>query len=187
MSFKRSFILAAVTVHSLFAASAFAADSLPVKALPSLPAAVCAPGSCSGWYVGFGLVGNGTNADIIGNGINGSVFAAGGAMKVQGGYQFWNGAFFAAAEVGVGYEFTTPASAALAPSQGSRFVGTELVKLGYNFFPSTAAAVSLPSQSPVPLTVPANLLANTTPYLAFGGVQRKVPCRECRGNGKAKR
>lgn len=28
---------------------------------------------------------------------------------------------------------------------------------------------------------------NRVLYTAFGGVQRKVPCRECRGNGKAKR
>jgi DnaJ-class molecular chaperone len=28
---------------------------------------------------------------------------------------------------------------------------------------------------------------NRVLYTAFGGVQRKVPCRECRGTGKAKR
>lgn len=168
--FKRSLALAALSATML--SSAFAAD-LPVKALPFTPAPyVCVPGMCSGWYAGFGVIGDGTNADIVGNGINGSVFAAGGAIKVQGGYQFWSGSLFAAIEGSVGYEFTTAASSAIAQSQGSRFVGHELVKLGYNFFPSTQGAVTVPGQSPVSLPVAANLLASSTPYFVMGGVQR---------------
>jgi len=30
-------------------------------------------------------------------------------------------------------------------------------------------------------------VGNGVLYTAFGGVQRAVPCRECRGDGKAKR
>lgn len=156
------------------ATRSYAADNLPVK-LPSLVSATpCTPQSCSGWYAGFGILGDGSNADIIGNGINGSVFSTGAALKVQGGYQLWNGAWFAAIDASVGYEFTTNASAgAVNPSGGNKFVGTELVKLGYNFFPSVASATTAPSQSPLPLTVPANLLASSTPYLTFGGLQRR--------------
>src|SRR6266852_5887337 len=159
---------------SLICSPALAAD-LPVKATPYLSATPCAAGSCSGWYAGFGILGDGTNVDVIGNGINGSVFAAGGAIKVHGGYQFWNGNWFAAIEGGVGYEFTRASSSNLPITNnfGSKFIGTELIKLGYNFFPSTQSAVVVPSQSPIPLVSPANFFAATTPYMVFGGMQRR--------------
>lgn len=166
--------LIGILFAGLLAAPALAAD-LPTKAVPYATAAyACVPQNCSGWYAGFGILGDGSNADVIGNGINGSVFSTGGAIKIQGGYQIWNGQWFAAIEGSVGYEFTTNASAgAVFNSRGDRFIGTELVKLGYNFFPSTAAATPVAGQSPVPLTVPANLLASSTPYLTFGGMQRR--------------
>jgi hypothetical protein len=153
---------------------AFAAD-LSFKAAPVAAPVFCAAGSCSGWYGGFGVLGDGSNADIVGNGINGSVFAAGGAIKVQGGYQLWNGAFFAALDLSAGYEFVTRSSATIpvVDNGGSKFVGLETVKLGYNFFPSTQTAVATPSQSPIPLIVPANFFAATTPYVRFGGLQRR--------------
>jgi len=157
----------------LLTSPAFAAD-LSVKA-PAVAPLPCVAGACSGWYAGFGLLGDGSNADIIGQGINGSVFAAGGALKVQGGYQFWTGQLFAALEGGIGYEFTTNTSANLpvVTNRGSKFIGTELIKLGYNFFPSTQVATTTPSQLPIPLTVPANLLASSTPFFVFGGMQRR--------------
>ena len=166
---KRSLLalaaLAALSTH------AFAADvPLPVK---SPLKAVCVAGACSGWYVGFGILGDGSNVDVVANGVNGSVFSTGGVLKVQGGYQFWSGSWFAALDASVGYEYTTNVSANLpvtAGSQGSRVVGTELVKLWYNFFPSGVASFTSPSQSPVALTVPANLLASSTPYVTFGGM-----------------
>lgn len=166
--------LLALAISVALGSAAFAAD-LPVKApLFGVSNTPCTPQNCSGWYVGFGVLGDGSNADIVGNGINGSVFSTGGAIKLQGGYQLWNGAWFAAIDGSVGYEFTTNSSAgAVAGANSSRFIGTELVKLGYNFFPSSAAAPALPSQSPIPLVVPANLLASSTPYLTFGGMQRR--------------
>lgn len=176
--FKRSFIMGAA-LAALSSVSALAADMV-AKAQPRIigtfdaPVSVCAPQSCSGWYAGFGILGDGSNADIIGNGVNGSVFSTGGALKIQGGYQLWNGSWFAAIEGSVGYEFTTNSNnVPVVNGKGSRFIGTELVKLGYNFFPSTAAAAPVNGQSPVPLTVPANLLASSTPYLTFGGMQRR--------------
>lgn len=174
MSFKRSLILSAFGL--LAATAALASDlSLPVKAIPFTSATLCTPSSCSGWYAGFGILGDGSNADIVGSGINGSVFSSGGAIKVQGGYQLWNGAYFAAIEGGAGYEFTTNASAGVPVVEkgGSKFIGTELVKLGYNFFPQAGAAVTTPSQSPVPMTTAASLLAASTPYFVFGGMQRR--------------
>lgn len=170
--FKRSFL--ALACAAALCSPAFAADvPFPVKS--PLKVTNCAPGACSGWYVGFGILGDGSNVDIVANGVNGSVFSTGGVLKVQGGYQFWNGSWFAALDASVGYEYTTSvsANAPVVGSAGSRVVGTELVKLGYNFFPSTASAITPPAQSPVPMTVPANLLASSTPYFTFGGMQRR--------------
>lgn len=160
------------------ATAAFGADLPPIitKGPAAAPVATCVAGNCSGWFAGFGLVGNGTNADIVGNGINGSVFAAGGAVEIHGGYQFWNGSLFAAVEAVLDYEFSSPSSAGVPVANnsfGNSIGGMELVKLGYNFFPSTQSATTTPSQSPVPLIVPANLLAATTPYFVFGGHQRR--------------
>jgi opacity protein-like surface antigen len=164
-----------IATLALLSTSAMAAD-LAVKATP-LPAArmPCAAGDCSGWYAGFGILGDGTNVDIVGNGINGSVFAAGGALKVQGGYQLWNGAWFAAIDGSLGYEFSRASSSNLpiVNNFGSKFIGTELIKLGYNFFPSSQSALTTPSQSPIQLVSPANLMAASTPYLTFGGMQRR--------------
>jgi len=165
--------LLALAISVALGSAAFGAD-LSLKAPMAAPV-YCTAGACSGWYGGFGVAGDGSNADIVGQGINGSVFAAGGIIKAQGGYQFWNGNWFAALDLSVGYEFTTNTSANLpvVNGNGSKFVGLETVKLGYNFFPSAQSAQVLPSQSPVPLIVPANLFAATTPYFRFGGMQRK--------------
>jgi opacity protein-like surface antigen len=178
--FKRSIILGAA-LAVLVPMAAHAAD-MAVKYAPrantigtyDAPASGCIPQSCSGWYAGFGILGDGSNQDVSGGGVDGRVFSTGGALKLQAGYQLWNGQWFAAIEAGVGYEFTTNASgAAIVGRNGSRFIGTELVKLGYNFFPSTAVASPVAGQSSVPLTVPANLLASSTPYLTMGGMQRR--------------
>lgn len=159
-----------ILAFALFASGAYAAD-LPVKA-PAFVATPCVPGNCSGWYANFGIMGDGTNANIIGGGLDNSIFQTGGAVLVGGGYQLWNAAWFAAIEINGGYEFSQN-NGALIQQGGSKFVGQELIKLGYNFFPSSQTASTTPAQSPVPLIAPANLLAATTPYLAFGGMQRR--------------
>jgi hypothetical protein len=173
--FKRSIVLGAAL--AALAMPAMAAD-MAVKARETVVGTIggCVPQSCSGWYAGFGILGDGSNQDVTnsGGGIDGRVFSTGGALKLQAGYQLWNGNWFAAIEAGIGYEFTTNASGnAIVPRSNSRFIGTELVKLGYNFFPSPAAASPVPGQSPAPITVPANLLASSTPYITMGGMQRR--------------
>lgn len=170
---------------ALLAFSPALAADLPAVIAKAPAKAPCAAGACSGWYAGFGVLGDGTNADIVGNGVNGSVFAAGGAIKAQGGYQLWADSWFAAIDISAGYEFTTNASASTPATgvRGSRFVGMETIKLGYNFFPSSAAAPTVAGQSPTVLTVPANLLASTTPYFRFGGMQRRGQSQWVNGAG----
>jgi opacity protein-like surface antigen len=166
---------------SLFIAQAATAGDLPgpaaINKALTTPIATCTPQNCSGWYGGFGFAGAGSNVDIVGQGINNSVFSAGGIIKAQGGYQFWNGSWFAAIDLSVGGEFTTTTSAGVpvVPNQKgqSKLFGSEMIKLGYNFFSSPASGPVVPSQSPIPLIVPANLLAASTPYFQFGGVQRR--------------
>lgn len=84
-------------------APAFAAD-LPAKAAPAPYVPVCTTSNCTGFYVGGHVEGEGSNADIIGSGINGSIFAGGAGMGAHAGYQLWNGNFFAAGEIGGTYD-----------------------------------------------------------------------------------
>ena len=166
---KKLFLASAAV---LISTAALAADvTLPTKA-PAYVATPCVSGSCSGWYADFGILGDGTNADIVGGGLNNSLFQTGGALMVGGGYQLWNAAWFAAIEGNVGYEFSQN-NGTLIKQGGSKFVGQELIKLGYNFFPSAQPATTTPSQSPVPLPTASSIMASTTPYLTFGGMQRR--------------
>lgn len=132
----------------------------------------CTVKACSGFYVGFGMMGDGTNSAVTAGGVQSSVFSTGGILQVQGGYQFWNGQWFGALELGAGYEFQSGA-----PIAGSRdrFVGTELVKLGYGLSGLVATPTASPtaSQGPSAITIPASLAnALISPYLVFGGMQR---------------
>lgn len=163
--------LTIASLAMLFSPTARAAD-LAVKAPQGFFASTpCTIQACSGWYAGFGLTGNGTNADIVGNGINGSVFAEGGQIDLHGGYQMWNGQWFGAVEAGAGYRYTNGG----VPDAGTKFVGYEIVKLGYGLQglinPSTASTT--PGQAP-PINVPAAIAnALISPYLAFGGIQTR--------------
>jgi hypothetical protein len=98
----------------------------PVKAAAAAPPA-CTPAFCSGWYFGLGLTGNGTSADMGGNGVNQSVFATGGILDIHGGYQLWNGSYLFAAEAGLGNQFQ---NGPINQFGSKSLVGYELVKFG---------------------------------------------------------
>src|SRR5215467_13864788 len=93
------------TVFAAIAVPAMAAD-LPVRrglaTDPTVPVP-CGAMACSGIYVGGHVEGEGSNADILGSGINGSIFANGAGLGLHAGYQLWNGSFFAAGEIGGTY------------------------------------------------------------------------------------
>jgi hypothetical protein len=167
--------------------AAIAADNLPTIPTFPLKAPVstgCTLTSCSGWYAGMGLSGNGTSLDIVGQGINQSIFGAGGTIDIHGGYQLWNGTYFAAAEAGIGNEFlpNQPINTLGAAS----LVGYEKVKLGMAlsglFNPATAPAAG--SQSPTAINIPASI-ANIlmTPYVQMGAEQRKGVSQWINGAG----
>lgn len=140
---------------------------LAVKA-PAVVVDPCSLTSCSGWYVGAALIGAGSNLDILGSGINGSVFAGGGMIGVNAGYQLWNGRFFAAAEVLGAYD----AASNVANGGNQRYFFAEVVKFGMglqNLF-SNGVGVT-PSQGPVAIP---NILASSllSPYVQFGVAER---------------
>src|SRR5947209_18566166 len=82
---------------------AIAAD-LPVATKAPAYVPTCTVANCTGFYIGGHIEGEGSNADIIGSGINGSIFAGGAGLGIHAGYQLWNGQFFAAGEVGGTYD-----------------------------------------------------------------------------------
>ena len=98
----RRFLFAGAVLLALGSAGQAADLKLPplVKA-PVAP--TCAIAFCTGAYFGGGIDGNGTSADILGSGLNGSVFGAGAIPSIDAGYQYWNGSILFDGEVGVGY------------------------------------------------------------------------------------
>src|SRR5262249_47103460 len=140
----------------------------------------CTPTSCSGWYAGGALVGFGGNADILGNGINGSIFAGGGAIGLDVGYELWNGQWFAAAEFNALYESNPNAGATNFPQGG--FLGVMQVKLGGNAAALFGGSTPAPSQGPI--SVPQVLLNSViSPYVQFGDAIRKGSSQWVSGAG----
>ncbi len=129
------------------------------------PASPCTPASCSGFYVGAFMAGNGTNADIVGSGINGSVFAGGGIPGLAMGFQLANGTYFAAAEVDAGYQVTVPTSVNSVGGNEQGIFAQEIAKVGMNL------GGLLGSQAPI--NVPSQLTAQfISPYVLVGAVER---------------
>jgi hypothetical protein len=142
---------------ALFASSAFAAD-LPVKAPAYLSTSAClTAGNCSGFYGTFGVSGDADLGGVLTGGANNGL-----GLNLGAGYQLWQNQIIAGIEVTGGYQFGTAGNTGTLTS-------TQFVKLGYNFFPSTATAAPTASQNPFVALVPANLLANSTPSFIFGG------------------
>ena len=162
--------LLALLLPSAALAGDLNAPALPFKAPVSSP---CTLQGCSGFYLGVGLSGTGTNADIVGNGVNGSVFAAGGIIDVHGGYQLWNGQYFAAFEGGIGNQFQP--SQPLSSLGAGSLVGYEKIKLGlgltglFNQPSGTPASGQAPAAINIPASIAAALIS---PYLTTGAMQR---------------
>lgn len=162
--FKRLVLIGALA--ACLGSAASAAD-LPTKA-PAWVPTVCTPTNCSGWYVGVNLTGAMTNANVIGNGINGSIAAGGQSIGVQGGYQFANGTWFFGPEFDANYVVNgNPNVTGGAPS---KYRIGEYVKVGT----ALSNLLSLDSAGPAP-GVPASLANSViSPYVLFGAVQSGV-------------
>ena len=151
--------------------SARAADVLDANANPAAPrlfapvASPCTLLSCSGFYAGFNIAGQASNANIIGNGINGSLAAGGQSLGGDFGYQYWNGTFFFGPEVDASYMYG--GSVALAGYSAPKYLITEMVKFGG---PLSTIFGGIQPANPTGLS--AALLSQTiAPYLFVGAAQ----------------
>lgn len=109
----------------------------------------CTPTSCTGFYAGFGLGGNGSNANIIGNGINGSVFAGGVLPFADAGYLYRQGNWLMGAELGAGYQLVSGVSVNGVGANENGFWSYQVVKAGGD--------VSALFGGQAPITVPPQL------------------------------
>lgn len=165
--------LSGIGFAALLGSSALAAD-LPTKAPkvafadPCTVATATTPLSCSGWYIGGGLAGEGSNANIIGNGIDGSVFAGGMTPTIDAGYLYAKGNWLFGAELDVGYSVGTAAAVNGVGNSFNGFRMTEDFKVGGNL------SGLLGTQTPI--TIPASL-ANAVigPYIHVGTTQWQLP------------
>lgn len=160
--------LFAVALAMLVAPSAHASDlNLKSKRAFAYTPAPCLPTSCSGFFAGMNLSGTMTNANVIGNGINGSLAGGGQSIGVQAGYQFANGAWFFGPEIDANY---VVAGSAVPGASPSKYRVGEYMKVGTSL--ATLFGMSATSATP---NVPEKLAAQViSPYVIFGAVQSGI-------------
>jgi len=173
----RKLLLAAI--GALMSIPATAAD-MAVKIPQVTAAAPCTQTNCSGPYGGLSLYGEGGNG-TLNIPIGGSIFAGGGAIGANAGWQFWNGSWFAAAQFDLLYEAPPSAGLTNLPSGGA--LAMVHTKLGGNL--GTLLGTSVPSPSQGPISIPQQLLANvTSAYIDPGCMAiRKGSVQYCGGAG----
>jgi len=106
---KPIIVLAFIITGLLTLTGSVRAADMPVKVaavVPSLPP-WCSAQSCSGVYAGGSLIGNATNVNVIGNGINGSLNAGGQEMGLHAGYRAFDGTYYLGAEAGCSYNISS--------------------------------------------------------------------------------
>lgn len=173
-------LLFMIILAPLFAQSALASDILPGsdKPITSVFGQPCTPTSCSGFYVGGVIGGAGTNADIIGNGVNGSVFAGGGIMGANVGYQYASGPWFVGAEAGLAYQFQTGATVNNVSGNASGLFGYQIVKFGGDL------SGLLNNGNATGISIPPKLAQSLiSPYLLTGAVERSFATGWATGAG----
>lgn len=180
---KRSALIGIALAVATLQSSALAGDLLikAAKGVGSYAYSPCVVGtsatplSCSGFYVGAGIGGAGSNADIVGNGINGSVFAGGITPVGVTGYQYVQGNWIFGAELDVGYAINTQAAVNGLGNSFNGFRVTQDFKAGGNLAAlfGTQTPISIPPQ-----------LANSVlgAYVHVGATQWQVPGAWAAGN-----
>lgn len=160
---------------------ASAAD-LPLKAL-SIPASKFSCGTtqtCIGPYAGIDFSGLNGNFTSFLPGASGAVSGGDMTLGVHGGFEYWNGTYFAAVEVGARYSMAQNLNAVGGLDQ-NRFTFLETVKLGANLagvlgLAQSGAPANPSASGPVAssgFSVPANLLSMlTSAYIELGAAQR---------------
>lgn len=160
---RRFAFLAALLVST----AAYAAD-LPAKAAPKAAKVTtpCTVLSCPNkFYAGGGLAGIGTNADIIGNGLSGSVFAGGAIPFGDVGWMTWNGTFLLGFEAGVGYQLNTATAVNGINTNPNGILGYQEIQVG--------GSLSQLFGAQTPPALPSGIAADLmTLYAAFGAQEQ---------------
>lgn len=146
----------ALTAAALLSTPAVRAADLVTKA-PKLSAALfgtpCTPTTCTGFYAGAGLGGVGTNLDIIGQGLDGSVLAGGMLPTFRFGYLYAQNNWLFGVDASSAYQTNSSATVANATGNQNGMLLTQGLKFGGNF----SQLLGINPQAPV--TIPASLAA----------------------------
>lgn len=76
----------------------------PFKALAPVPVVPCTVTSCTSFYGGLDITGAGSNVNVLGNGLNGSLNANGTEIGLHAGFRTYDGKIYLGAEAGCGYD-----------------------------------------------------------------------------------
>ena len=158
---------------------AMAADlvvPMPVKA-PVAATVTCTQLSCTGFDAGGVVYGIGGNAAILTNGIQNSIFAGGGDIGLNAGWQYWDGKYYVGFDAdGMVQSQNTAGVTGFAGNSGTA-VGILHAKFGGNL-------IGLFSNGPAPITVP-SLLATSimASYIDTCSAFRKGGTQFCSGAG----
>jgi opacity protein-like surface antigen len=166
--------LAVGLIALAFASGAHAAD-MAVKVPPPVAAPVlnfftpspCSTTLCNEWFVTLGLGGVGSNLDILGSGIDNSIFNQGGLPFAGVGGQLWNGSTFLGFEADAGYTIGTPSTVNGASANLSGGLAWQLFEAGGNL----GALFGSPEPVAVNNALAADLISlyiATGPVEAFG-------------------
>jgi hypothetical protein len=133
---------------------------------------------CTGFFAGGSLYGIGGNAAILQNGINNSVFAGGGSIGLNGGWQYWNGQYFIQFALEGLVESDNTANVTGFAGNNGAAVGIVHIKLGGNL-------LGLLNNAPAPITVP-NALTSVlmASYVDNCSAFRKGGTQYCGGAGQ---
>lgn len=162
----RAIVLLAICLLAIGGPS-YAANLSPVLKAPIAAKAApdCTQLDCSGFIAGANIMGSGSNADILGSGLNGSVFAGGGLVGFDAGYQLWNGKFFGGVLASIDYDANM---SGVVPNQG-RVLGMLLLQGGVGL-----SGIFAPSAGTAPVGIPATIAAAlVSPYLNLGAAIRQ--------------
>jgi opacity protein-like surface antigen len=162
----RKYLIAATLV--VCASPAFSQTSPIVTKAPAYtfgsPCTV-SPLSCTGFYAGAFIGGVATNIDVLGSGLNNSIFAGGEVPAFNVGWQYAVNNYYFAIEAGAGYQFSTIATVGAAQGNQNGILGYQEVQAGLGL------AGLLGTQTPVP--IPSGLASQViAPYVALGIVER---------------
>jgi opacity protein-like surface antigen len=159
--------LMANMTHLLLAAFIALGMATPAFAqVAKAPVVVACPPMCSGWTIGGGVGGVGSNLDILGGGLSNSVFAGGGVPYIELGYQFDNGMYFFRGDVRFGDQFATKATTTLGTASENGILGEECVSVGLSL---GSLLNNGATQIPIPASFAAMLVS---PYFGACGVER---------------